>query len=204
MEKIIVENLFKIFGPDPEQGMELIRQGLDKAAIYEKTGMTVGVCDASFTVNSGEIFVIMGLSGSGKSTIVRMLNRLIEPTSGRVLVDGKDVTAMRPDELVRFRLRTMSMVFQSFALMPHMTVAENAAFGLQLAKVDKTKRRDRAMQALAQAGAGGMGRCLSQGAFRRHAAAGGSGPGPGRGPGYPSHGRGVFSPGPPHPRRHAG
>lgn len=152
MEKIIVENLFKIFGPDPEQGMELIRQGLDKAAIYEKTGMTVGVCDASFTVNSGEIFVIMGLSGSGKSTMVRMLNRLIEPTSGRVLVDGKDVTAMRPDELVRFRLRTMSMVFQSFALMPHMTVAENAAFGLQLAKVDKTKRRDRAMQALAQVG----------------------------------------------------
>ncbi len=152
MDKIVVENLFKIFGSQPAKAMSLIKKGHDKASIHEKTGMTVGVNNASFTVEAGEIFVIMGLSGSGKSTIVRMLNRLIEPTSGRVLVDGKNVTEMNPDELVRFRLHTMSMVFQSFALMPHMTVLENAAFGLELAKVDKAKRRERALQALEQVG----------------------------------------------------
>jgi glycine betaine/proline transport system ATP-binding protein len=92
MEKIIVKDLFKIFGPQPEKAMKLLKQGLDKSAIFEKTGMTVGVNNAAFTINQGEIFVIMGLSGSGKSTIVRMLNRLIEPTAGHVLVDGRDVT----------------------------------------------------------------------------------------------------------------
>ncbi len=152
MDKIVVENLFKIFGPQPEKAMALIKKGHDKESIHEKTGMTVGVNDASFNVQAGEIFVIMGLSGSGKSTIVRMLNRLIKPTSGRVIVDGKDVTAMKPDELVSFRLHSMSMVFQSFALMPHITVVDNAAFGLQLAKVDKKNRRERAMQALEQVG----------------------------------------------------
>ena len=152
MDKIVVENLFKIFGPQPSKAMEMIKKGHDKESIHEKTGMTVGVNDASFTVQAGEIFVIMGLSGSGKSTIVRMLNRLIEPTAGRVLVDGKNVTDMKPDELVSFRLHTMSMVFQSFALMPHMTVLENAAFGLELANVDKAKRKERALLALEQVG----------------------------------------------------
>jgi len=155
MEKIVVENLYKIFGPQPEIAMKLLRDGLDKEAIHEKTGMTVGVNNASFTIGQGEIFVIMGLSGSGKSTMVRMLNRLIEPTAGEVVVDGRNVTRMRPDELVKFRLHNMSMVFQSFALMPHMTVLENAAFGLELANVDKQKRRERAMQALEQVGLGG-------------------------------------------------
>ncbi|MDA3895373.1 MAG: glycine betaine/L-proline ABC transporter ATP-binding protein ProV [Desulfobacteraceae bacterium] len=152
MDKIVVENLFKIFGPQPEKAMGMIKKGHDKESIHEKTGMTVGVNDASFTVEAGEIFVVMGLSGSGKSTIVRMLNRLIEPTAGRVFVDGKNVTAMKPDELVDFRLHTMSMVFQSFALMPHMTVLENAAFGLQMAKVDKDKRKERALLSLEQVG----------------------------------------------------
>jgi glycine betaine/proline transport system ATP-binding protein len=110
------------------------------------------VDNASFTIESGEIFVIMGLSGSGKSTIVRMLNRLIDPTAGKVFVDEKDVTQMGQNELVKFRLHNMSMVFQSFALMPHLSVLDNAAFGLELAKVDKAKRRERAMQALAQVG----------------------------------------------------
>ena len=159
MEKIIVKELFKIFGPQPEKALKLIKQGLDKTAIFEKTGMTVGVNNAAFTINQGEIFVIMGLSGSGKSTIVRMLNRLIEPTAGSVLVDGRDVTRMKPDELVKFRLHNMSMVFQSFALMPHMTVLENAAFGLELANVPKDKRKERAMQALDQVGLNGWEEC---------------------------------------------
>ncbi|MEN8689210.1 MAG: glycine betaine/L-proline ABC transporter ATP-binding protein ProV [Desulfobacterales bacterium] len=152
MDKIVVENLYKIFGNQPEKAMEFLQEGQSKASILEKTGMTVGVDNASFTIESGEIFVIMGLSGSGKSTIVRMLNRLIEPTAGKVIVDEKDVTQMGQNELVKFRLHNMSMVFQSFALMPHLSVLDNASFGLELAKVDKAKRRERAMQALAQVG----------------------------------------------------
>ncbi len=152
MDKIVVENLYKIFGDQPEKALQLLQEGLNKDAILEKTGMTVGVDNASFAIEAGEIFVVMGLSGSGKSTIVRMLNRLVEPTAGKVIVDGKDVTKMGQDELVKFRLHNMSMVFQSFALMPHLSVLDNAAFGLDLAKVDKDKRRERAMQALEQVG----------------------------------------------------
>ncbi|GAU08769.1 glycine betaine/L-proline ABC transporter ATP-binding protein ProV [Desulfoplanes formicivorans] len=155
MDKIRVENLYKIFGPNPAKGMKLLSQGLDKNAVLEKTGMTVGVDNASFSIKAGEIFVIMGLSGSGKSTLVRMLNRLIEPTSGKVFVDDQEITAMSPKELVAFRLRNMSMVFQSFALMPHQTVLENTAFGLELAGVDKAHRHERAMQALEQVGLAG-------------------------------------------------
>ena len=153
--KIEVKNLFKIFGPDPKRALKRIEQGKTKEEIFAETGLTVGVQNANFEVYSGEIFVVMGLSGSGKSTIVRMLNRLIEPTAGQVLVDGKDVTAMDRDELVKFRLHNMSMVFQSFALMPHLTVLENAAFGLNLAKTDKDKQRRRAMEALEQVGLAG-------------------------------------------------
>lgn len=155
MEKIIVKNLYKIFGSNPKKVLDLLDKGETKDSILEKTGMTVGVDNASFVVNNGEIFVVMGLSGSGKSTIVRMLNRLIEPTKGTVSVDGKDVTAMGADELVKFRLHNMSMVFQSFALMPHLNVLDNAAFGLELAKVEKNKRKERAMQALEQVGLSG-------------------------------------------------
>ncbi len=155
MEKIIVKNLCKIFGDRPNKALALLKQGKDKDAILEETGMTVGVQDANFVVNSGEIFVIMGLSGSGKSTLVRMLNRLIEPTGGEVLVDGKDVLSMKPNELVNFRLHNMSMVFQSFALMPHLTVLENAAFGLNLARFDKAKQTERALAALEQVGLSG-------------------------------------------------
>jgi len=150
--KIVVRNLFKIFGPQPQNALEMIQKGMSKEEIYEASGMTVGVQDANFEIQAGEIFVIMGLSGSGKSTIVRMLNRLIEPTAGDVLVDGKNVVKMNQDQLVKFRLHNMSMVFQSFALMPHLSVLENTAFGLELAGTDPEKRRKRAMEALEQVG----------------------------------------------------
>ncbi|WP_147820985.1 glycine betaine/L-proline ABC transporter ATP-binding protein ProV [Salidesulfovibrio onnuriiensis] len=152
MSKIVVKNLSKIFGPAPKKALAMLKQGEDKASILDKTGMTVGVNNANFSIEEGEIFVIMGLSGSGKSTIVRMLNRLIEPTAGSVIVDGKDVIRMSQEELVKFRLHNMSMVFQSFALMPHQTVLDNAAFGLELAGVDRDKRHERAREALAQVG----------------------------------------------------
>jgi glycine betaine/proline transport system ATP-binding protein len=155
VDKIVVENLYKIFGPHPKKALKMLDEGHDKDSILEKTGMTVGVDNASFAIESGEIFVIMGLSGSGKSTIVRMLNRLIEPTAGNVLVDGKNVVEMNEDELVKFRLHNMSMVFQSFALMPHLSVINNAAFGLELAGVEKEKRYQRAKAALEQVGLAG-------------------------------------------------
>ncbi len=152
MDKITVKNLYKVFGDSPEKAIDMLNKGEDKGSIFEKTGMTVGVNNATFSVKAGEIFVIMGLSGSGKSTIVRMLNRLIEPSAGQVFVDDNEVTKLSHDELVQFRLRNMSMVFQSFALMPHLSVLENASFGLKLAKVDEKKCKDRAMQALEQVG----------------------------------------------------
>jgi glycine betaine/proline transport system ATP-binding protein len=155
VDKIVVESLYKIFGDQPKKAMQLLKEGHNKESVHDKTGMNVGVDNASFSIEAGEIFVIMGLSGSGKSTIVRMLNRLIEPTAGKVIVDGKDVTKMGQDELVKFRLHNMSMVFQSFALMPHLTVLDNAAFGLDLAKTDKAKRKKRAMEALDQVGLAG-------------------------------------------------
>jgi glycine betaine/proline transport system ATP-binding protein len=154
VEKVVVRNLYKVFGDEPDVAMDLLEQGVDKNEIFDRTGQTVGVCDASFAINAGEIFVIMGLSGSGKSTLVRLLNRLIEPTAGQVLVDGRDIAAMNDQELLELRRRDMSMVFQSFALMPHLTVAQNAAFGLELAGMPASEREARALQALDQVGLG--------------------------------------------------
>ena len=150
--KISVKNLFKIFGPHPKKAMDMLENGLDKEAIFEKAGTTIGVQNASFEIYTGEIFVIMGLSGSGKSTMVRMINRLIEPTVGQVFIDGEDIVSMTNDELVKLRRKKMSMVFQSFALMPHMTVLQNAAFGLEMDGIDKQTREARALQALEQVG----------------------------------------------------
>ncbi|MEJ2308511.1 MAG: glycine betaine/L-proline ABC transporter ATP-binding protein ProV [Gammaproteobacteria bacterium] len=151
-EKVVIKNLYKIFGDDPKQALKLLQEGVDKDEIFNRTGQTVGVCDASFAINEGEIFVIMGLSGSGKSTLVRLLNRLIDPTSGQVLVDGKDIASMSDAELLEMRRKDMSMVFQSFALMPHMTVGQNTAFGLELGGVPKAEREARALAALDQVG----------------------------------------------------
>ena len=152
MEKIEVKDLYKIFGATPEKGVELLKQGKTKEEIHDQTSLTVGVQNASFEVHKGEVFVVMGLSGSGKSTLVRMLNRLIEPTAGQVFVDGEDILKMSKNELVKFRRSKTSMVFQSFALMPHLTVLENASFGLVIDGVEKARREERALDALKQVG----------------------------------------------------
>ncbi len=149
-----IRNVFKVFGEDPDTAMKMLDNGATKDEIFEKTGQTVGVFDASFTVKKGEIFVIMGLSGSGKSTMVRLLNRLIEPTSGTIELKGKDITVLGDADLLDVRRKEMSMVFQSFALMPHMTVLENAAFGLEISGVDTKERNKRAQEALDQVGLG--------------------------------------------------
>ncbi len=151
-DRLVVSNLYKVFGNRPAEAMRLVREGCDKAEIFERTGQTLGVNDASFTVREGEIFVVMGLSGSGKSTLVRLLNRLIEPTAGHVLFDGEDIAAMSPKALRELRRRHISMVFQSFALMPHLTVLQNAGFGLELAGEPRPQREAAALSALDQVG----------------------------------------------------
>ncbi|NJB68854.1 glycine betaine/proline transport system ATP-binding protein [Desulfobaculum xiamenense] len=152
MDKIVVEGMSKIFGPSPERGLKLLEKGLGKKEISERTGLSVGVDRASFTVKQGEIVVIMGLSGSGKSTLVRCLNRLIEPTAGRVLIDGQDITTLSRQELREVRQKKLGMVFQNFALFPHRTVLRNAEFGLEVQGVAASVRRDKAMAALEQVG----------------------------------------------------
>ena len=156
-KQIRIENVFKVFGDQPKQALELVRKGLSKQQILEQTGQSIGVFDANFTIEAGEIFVIMGLSGSGKSTLVRMLNRLIEPTSGRIVVDGQDISTLSDQALRVLRRKDISMVFQSFALMPHMSVQANTAFGLEMAGVDPATRQQAAQAALEQVGLAGWG-----------------------------------------------
>ncbi|MCQ9427457.1 glycine betaine/L-proline ABC transporter ATP-binding protein ProV, partial [Pseudomonas sp. LJDD11] len=154
-EILSVNNIFKVFGPNPNMAMDMLRQGADKNEIFNKTGHVVGVFDASFSVKRGEIFVIMGLSGSGKSTMVRLFNRLIEPTSGSIHLNGKEITGLSDKDLLNVRRKDMGMVFQSFALMPHMSVLENTAFGLEISGVSEQERHARASEALRQVGLAG-------------------------------------------------
>ena len=153
--KIQVNNLYKIFDGKGKKEIEMLKDGISKDEILEKTGATVGVNDASFEVKEGEIFVIMGLSGSGKSTLLRCLNRLIEPTSGSIRVDGKDIMELNKDQLREFRRKKFGMVFQNFALFPYRTVQENAEFGLEIQGMDKEERSTKAKKALKQVGLDG-------------------------------------------------
>ncbi|MDN6162179.1 MAG: glycine betaine/L-proline ABC transporter ATP-binding protein, partial [Atopostipes sp.] len=134
------------------KALKLTHQGESKKDILEKTGSTVGVYDASFEVEEGEIFVIMGLSGSGKSTLVRMFNRLIEPTEGKVEIDGENIMEMNEDELRQVRRKKVSMVFQNFGLFPHKTILENTVYGLKVQNINKKERRRKAEKALDNAG----------------------------------------------------
>ena len=144
MNKIEVKNVFKIFGPRADAALALIRQGRSKGEVLAQTGCVVGVNDLSLTIGAGEIFVIMGLSGSGKSTLVRHFNRLIDPTSGEILVDGEDILRYDMEALRQFRRRKISMVFQSFGLLPHKTVLENVAYGLKVRGESKQLCAERA------------------------------------------------------------
>lgn len=149
---IQIDHVFKVFGDEPEAALALVREGRSKQEILAETGQSIGVFDAHFNIQAGEIFVIMGLSGSGKSTLVRLLNRLIEPSAGRVVIDGRNIFEHSERELRALRRKDISMVFQSFALMPHMTVRDNTALGLELAGVDKATRLAQADEALEQVG----------------------------------------------------
>lgn len=151
-----VRNLFRIFGHGArERALPLIAQGLSKAEILKKTGCSVGVNNASFEVRRGEIFVVMGLSGSGKSTVIRCLNRLISPTAGQVLINGEDITRAGPRRLREIRRRKIGMVFQKFGLLPHRSVLDNVAFGLEIQGVSPGARYDRAREVIRMVGLGG-------------------------------------------------
>ena len=152
MNKLEVKHLTKIFGKRQKQALEMVQHAKSKTEILEKTGATVGVYDVNFEVQTGEIFVIMGLSGSGKSTLIRLLNRLIDPTSGDIYIDGQDVAKMNEEELRDVRRHKLNMVFQNFGLFPHRTILENTEFGLEVRGVDKEERTRLAEQALDNAG----------------------------------------------------
>lgn len=147
-EILRVQEVSKLFGPHAEQGVSLLKQGYTKSRLLKEKGLTVGVGQVSLSIREGEIFVIMGLSGSGKSTLVRMLNRLIEPTSGEILLHGQDLRKMNKKQLREVRRKSISMVFQKFALFPHRTVLQNVEYGLEIQKIDKRKRKAKALKAL--------------------------------------------------------
>ena len=142
MSKIEIKNIYKIFGPKPEQVLPMVKDGAGKEQVLEETGHTVGLDNVSLSIEEGEIFVCMGLSGSGKSTLIRHINRLIDPTAGQVLVNNVDVLSLNAKEILEFRKKTMSMVFQRFGLFPHKTIIENVAYGLEIQEVPEDKRKE--------------------------------------------------------------
>ncbi|MFI2412511.1 glycine betaine/L-proline ABC transporter ATP-binding protein [Streptomyces sp. NPDC018947] len=152
-----LDGLWKVFGPraarvpaDPQLA------ALDPAELRSRTGCTAAVRDVSFDVRKGEVFVVMGLSGSGKSTLVRCLTRLIEPTAGTIAIDGEDVRAMDKSRLRELRRHRAAMVFQHFGLLPHRTVLDNAAYGLEVQGVGRAERRERAAAVVAKVGLEGL------------------------------------------------
>lgn len=136
-----ISNVWKIFGSRSEEALKAVRErGLTKAQVLAEFNAVVGVADVSLSVTRGEIFCIMGLSGSGKSTLVRHFNRLLEPTAGKIEIEGTDVMALGPRDLQKFRNQKIGMVFQNFALMPHRSVLDNVAMPLEIRKVPKNER----------------------------------------------------------------
>ena len=150
--KIEVRNIYKVFGRNERQALALSQQGQSKDQVLASTGCVVGVDDLSLSIAAGEIFVIMGLSGSGKSTLVRHFNRLIDPSSGQILVDGQDILGYDRAALREFRRHTISMVFQSFGLLPHKTVVDNVAYGLKVRGESKAVCKERALHWIATVG----------------------------------------------------
>ena len=146
---IQIQNVSKIFGNTSKEALDAINNKLvTKQEALEKYNSVIGVSDVSFDINPGEIFCVMGLSGSGKSTLVRHINRLLEPTMGKILIDGQDVMALEKQDLQDFRNKKIGMVFQNFALMPHRSVIDNIAMPLEIRGVNKNNRYGKANEIL--------------------------------------------------------
>ena len=146
---IKIENVWKVFGNTSKQALDAIQnKGISKTEALEKYNSVIGVSNVSFDVKQGEIFCVMGLSGSGKSTLVRHINRLLEPTSGQILINGQDVMKLDRENLQKLRNKKIGMVFQNFALMPHRSVVDNIAMPLEIRGVSKNDRLDAANKIL--------------------------------------------------------
>jgi len=146
---IEISNVWKIFGAQADAALRAIREeGLGKAEVLETYNAVVGVADVTLDVKKGEIFCVMGLSGSGKSTLVRHFNRLLEPTAGKIVINGTDVMGLGTQELMDFRNHKIGMVFQNFALLPHRSVLDNVAMPLEIRNMNKNQRMRRAADML--------------------------------------------------------
>ena len=157
MNKNIIEinKLFLIFGREKNKAFKMLMKGKSKSEILKETGCTIAVNNVNLSVRKGEIFVIMGLSGSGKSSLLRCINRLNKPTFGEIIVDGKDIAKVTEEELRPVRRKTLAMVFQHFGLLPHYTVLQNIAFGLELQNVGKVEREQKALNCMKLVGLNG-------------------------------------------------
>ena len=151
-ECLKIENLYKIFARSPDQAMQMLAAGSNKDEVLAKTGAVVGLNNETLSVTAGAIYMIMGLSGSGKSTLARCINRLNEPSSGKILLDGEDLVPLNEERLREIRRTRISMVFQHFALLPNKRVIENTEFGLKLRGVPLQERRRRAEEVLSVVG----------------------------------------------------
>ena len=154
MAAITVTDLYKVFGKNPSRAIPLLKEGKPKDKILEETGLTVAIDKASFEVYKKETFVIMGLSGSGKSTVLRCLNRLIEPTAGDVYIgdDQTNIMDVNKDDLLDLRRKRMSMVFQNFGLFPHRSVLNNVGYGLEIGGMEKEERNKKSIEAIEMVG----------------------------------------------------
>ncbi|MGO3345086.1 MAG: quaternary amine ABC transporter ATP-binding protein [Marinomonas sp.] len=150
-----IENLYQIFGEHPNKVLPKVKAGESKEDVLAETGHTIGLRDINLTIKRGEIFVIMGLSGSGKSTLIRHFNRLIDPTAGKIKVDGENIMELSPKDLVTFRRHKMAMVFQHFGLMPHRNVLDNVGYGLSIKGEKKADWTPKATQWLDTVGLAG-------------------------------------------------
>ena len=150
--QIEVNGVWKVFGNSPERALQSEYAPKSRAEIQEELGLVIALRDVSFTVDPGEIFVVMGLSGSGKSTLARCLIRLIEATKGQIRFDGDDILAYSPEQLMQFRRSKVAMVFQHYALLPHRRVLDNVAYGLEIRGMEKEDRQRAASETIETVG----------------------------------------------------
>ncbi len=150
--QIEVNGVWKVFGNSPERALQSEYAPKSRAEIQEELGLVIALRDVSFTVDPGQIFVVMGLSGSGKSTLARCLIRLIEATKGQIRFDGDDILAYSPEQLMQFRRSKVAMVFQHYALLPHRRVLDNVAYGLEIRGMEKEERQRAASETIETVG----------------------------------------------------
>jgi len=153
--KIRIQNLYKVFGKNAKSCIPLIEGGMRKDELLEKKGHVLGLSDINMDIEESSVHVVMGLSGSGKSTLIRHINRLIDPTMGKVIVDDIDITQLNIADLNEFRKNKTGMVFQRFGLLPHYNILDNVTFGLDIKKIEKSISQQKAMEWIKQVGLDG-------------------------------------------------